>query len=327
VSGPSTINIAGDFKIGHFGQFGPATGIAAREVRVNVAGPTVRLGDTAHANLELLAPGSRIFMGRSFRGEGQFIGDSIKGDVTMNFRLADVGQDVSGPTQLCTLTQEVLGAPGGPTNPLAGLVANNPGLFPITIGTPGVLSLTIPDAARLTCFLPATNTPASICARLGGCGGDMLIDACANPPILDFNPAGNGSSGGQGAGSFAGETLAAKINVGLSDLGETPPGLATFRLPARLCTTKCPRGREVNPNNMRVQTGQVGVANGLTTVAGLIDLADQALGVPRCRAGTCLGTLTTAVFPPNPIRIVDVMNALQIVNECFRGCATVIPCD
>jgi hypothetical protein len=83
----------------------------------------------------------------------------------------------------------------------------------------------------------------------------------------------------------------------------------------------------MNLNNMRVQTGQVGVANGLTTVAGLIDLADQALAIPRCRAGSCLGTLTTAVFPPNPIRIGDIATALENVNECFRGCARVIACD
>ena len=70
-----------------------------------------------------------------------------------------------------------------------------------------------------------------------------------------------------------------------------------------------------------------GVADGLTTVAGLIALADQALSVPRCRFGTCAGTSLTAIFPPDPIRMSDIQNALDAVNECFKGCASLIPCD
>jgi len=197
----------------------------------------------------------------------------------------------------------------------------------VTVGAPGINALTLLDLPRAQCFLPARGAPASLHVRLLGAPDDTLIDACANPPILDFVPDGDGSSGGQGGGELVGEAVAAKLNVALSDLGVTPRGLAGFRLPTRLCTTKCPRGREINPNPMKVQTGAVGVSDGLTTLGGLLNLTDQALGVPRCRFGTCSGTSLTAIFPPNPIRMSDIQNALEVVNECFRGCATLIPCD
>src|SRR5262249_57277121 len=105
---------------------------------------------------------------------------------------------------------------------LGALVTRPPELFPITAGAAGISSLTIQDAPRLACFLPATGVPASLCLRLAGaCPIDTFVDRCANPPILDFNPGGDGSSGGQGAGAFIGEAIAPKLNAGLSQLAAT----------------------------------------------------------------------------------------------------------
>lgn len=327
VDAPATINVQGDLKIGRFGRLGAArTGVGARDVRVTVGGESVRFGDTSHAAIDLFAPNAHLRFGRSFRGEGRFVGNDINGRETMNLRLTGVGVGVAA-SRLSTLTQDHYGAPSGGTNSLTALVSLNPAILPVTVGAPGISSLTVQDAPGLVCFLPASGAAASLCLRLHGCAGDTVIDACGTPPILDFAPAGDGASGGQGGGAFVGEVIAAKLNVALADRGITEPGLAELVLPTRLCTTKCPSGRVVNPNPMIFQTGAVGVADGLSTVGGLLALADQALSVTHCRPGTCSSTDATAIFPPNPIRMSDIQNALRVVNECFQGGATLFPCD
>src|SRR6185436_6882559 len=126
------------------------------------------------------------------------------------------------------------------------------------VGAPGDLSLTIQDQTRLICFLPANSGAAALCTGLSGCGGDMLINACSNPPILDFNNTGNGSSGGQGGGVLTGHAIVAKLAVALSAIGATPPGLGSFVLPTTLCTTQ--GTFSIDPD----------IANGLRTVSDLL---------------------------------------------------------
>jgi hypothetical protein len=325
VGAPSTINVAGRLKIGAFGNFGPADGsLAAGDVRVNVGGSAVRVERTAHVTMDLFAPDARIAFDRSVRAEGRFVGDQFRGEETVHLRR--VGTTDAIPSELCTMTQADYGTPAS-TNPLAPLVASNPSILPVTVGSPGLSSVTVADAASLVCFLPTTGAPASLYLRLDTDPTDTLVNACANPPILDFVPDGDGSSGGLGSGALLGEVIAARLNVALSELGATAAGLGDFVLPTRLCTTLCPKGRIVNPNPMVFQTGAVGVADGQTTVAGLLAFADQAISVRQCRPGTCTETNGKAVLPPNPIRLSDVENALRAVNECSRGCAALTACE
>jgi hypothetical protein len=203
------------------------------------------------------------------------------------------------PGSFCTMTQGAAGAPSGYANGPTGVITLNPTVLPVTVGAPGDLSLTVHDQAALICFLPATGTPASLCTGLGGCGGDMLINACSNPPILDFNPSGNGSSGGQGGGTLTGQTIVAKLAVALSALEATPPGLATFVLPPQLCTTA------------GTFTISPALANGVRTVSDLLLMADQALRDPNAFTGSQRSDLT---------------NALEAVNQGFDECQSVLAC-
>ena len=206
------------------------------------------------------------------------------------------------PVALCTLTQGAYGAPNGAANGPGGLVTQNPSVLPVTVGAPGDLSLTINDQASLICFMPAGGTPALLCTGLSGCGGDMLINACSNPPIRDFNPSGNGSSGGQGGGTLTGQAIALKINLKLSALGATPSGLGGLVLPTTLCTTN---------GTFTIDTG---VADGITTVADLAVFADQALRDP------------TSFMPADPVTRSKLTAAMDAINNGFDTCATMIPC-
>jgi hypothetical protein len=330
VTGPVTVNVADTFKVGHLSAFGPSvTGLSALDVDVNVVGEQVRLGPASHVSIDLLALGARVRLGRSFHGTGRYVGKDVVGAPTMNLRTpSEIGlATVRGELELCTLTQAEYGAAGGAANGPDGLVTDNEDLLPVRVGATGVLSLTIADQDRLICFLPADGTAAALCEGIDGpCEDDMVIDDCASPPIADFDPSGDGSSGGQGGGRLAGELIAAKLNVALSERGETPPGLGDLVLPRRLCTTVCPDGRELDPNPMEQQIGAVGVADGLTTVADLLAFADQALG-STCAPRTCAPQDQAAAFPPNPVTREGFANALAVINECFAGCATIIPCD
>jgi hypothetical protein len=193
------------------------------------------------------------------------------------------------------------GAPGGFANGPTGVITQNPSILPVTVGAPGILSLTVQDQASLICFLPAGGTSAVLCTGLSGCGGDMVINACSNPPILDFNPSGNGSSGGQGGGTLTGHAIVAKLAVALSDIGATPPGLGSFVLPSELCTTK------------GTFTIDPAIANGVTTVSDLLVMADQALRDPTS-------------FNTPPITRSDINTALSAINLGFDACASVVPC-
>ena len=367
IAAPSTINVEGDFEIGKFSGFGPASSaVGARQIKVNVGGRFVRFASPTHVDMDLLAPNAQVRLGRSFRGEGRFIGNEIVGEQTSNFRHPKCGNGTiepgeecddggrvasdgcsptcqldaaaSGlrasvhdqapaaePATFCTVTQQELGASNGVANGPEGLVTLHPEVLPVTVGAPGILSVKVPDQARLVCFLPAEGTPAALCTGLDGCDGDTVVSACGNPPILDFIPSGDGASGGQGGGGLTGQVITASVNVALSNLGATPVGLANFLLPRRLCTTKCPAGRDIDPTTMERQAAAVGIADGLTSVGDLLALANQALS-SHCARGTCDDTARSAFAPPNPIRIGSIEVALGSIAECFAGCATVIPC-
>jgi hypothetical protein len=210
--------------------------------------------------------------------------------------------DCTCPTRFCSLTQGAYGAPGGAANGPAGLVTNNLGILPVTVGAPGDLSLKVEDQPSLMCFMPTGGPPAVLCTGLSGCGGDMVINACSNPPILDFDSSGNGSSGGQGGGTLTGQTVSAKLNVALSDLAATPTGLRNFVLPAQLCTTN--GTFTIDPD----------LADGIATVADLLVLADQALRNPL------------AFNQNDPITRSDITDALDAINKGFDNCATVVTC-
>lgn len=171
----------------------------------------------------------------------------------------------------------------------------------MTVGASGILSLTIQDQASLICFLPAGGTASALCTGLGGCGGDMLINACSNPPILDFNNTGNGSSGGQGGGTLTGQTIVLKLAVALSNIGAAPPGLGSFVLPTHLCTT------------LGTFTIDPDIANGVTTVSDLLVIADQALR-------------DASLYNSPPITRSDINTALAAVNLGFDACGSVVPC-
>jgi len=205
------------------------------------------------------------------------------------------------PGNFCTMSPGSVGNPGGFANGPSGVITLHPSVLPVTVGAPGDLALTVKDQTSLICFLPTGGTAAALCTGLSACGGDMVIDACSTPPILDFNPSGNGSSGGQGGGTLTGHTIVAKLAVALSAIGATPPGLGSFVLPTRLCTT---RGTfATNP----------AIANGVLTVADLLVMADQALRDP-------------SAFTGPPITRSDIDTALSAINLGFDQCGTVVPC-
>ena len=106
----------------------------------------------------------------------------IRGEVTLNLRRGASDDGGPPPSQFCTLTQEVLPVRPTSSNPLAALVTADPQILPVTVGAPGINSLTVADAARLICLLPASGAPASLFLRLSGSPDDVLIDACGNPP-------------------------------------------------------------------------------------------------------------------------------------------------
>jgi len=336
VRAPSVLNVQGIVDIGRFAGFGPgSSALSARDVVVNVGGPFVGFASAGHVEIDLFAPNAAVRFDQSFRGRGRFIGATITIGRTTNFRRVHCnGPGTSGcgdrapapaPSTFCTLGQAIYGSTVGGANGPIGLVTLHPGLLPLTVGAPGILSLSVPRQSDLVCFLPATGDPAALCSTRE-CSGDMTVSACAKPPLIDFVPTGDGSSGGQGGGTLTGQTIAAKLNVALSRLGVTPRGLGTLLLPETLCTTKCPRGREIDPITMTHQASAAGIADGFTSVDDLVALADQALS-QGCRTGTCDRTDRNAFVPPDPIRLSSIATALAAVNECFQGCATIVPCQ
>jgi cysteine-rich repeat protein len=221
-----------------------------------------------------------------------------------------------------TLTKETFGAADGDANGIGGLVTDNPSVLPLTLGAPGLRSLTVANQAALVCLMPATGTSAALCTKLAACPTDTVADACTAPPILDLN---GDASGGLGGGDLTGETIAARLNVALSNAGALPGGLENFLLPERLCTTVCPDGRELDPNQMKFQKSTAGIADSLNTLGDLLRIADQALAV-TCAPRTCATADQAAFAPPNPTSRSTISHALNAINECFENGATVIPC-
>ncbi len=208
---------------------------------------------------------------------------------------------VGGPTIFCTFDQANYGAPGGRLNdPATGFVSQNPSILPVTVGVAGDVSVTVTDQERLLCFLPTTGVEAALCNGLGGCGGDMTINACTNPPILDPD-LGFTSSGGQGGGRLTGDAIALRLSVALSDLGVTPGGLRSWPLVSQFCTLDSNfmfNYWDVDPD----------IADGSRTVADLLTLADQALRDPLA-------------FPSgDPITREEIANALEAVSNGFGNC-------
>jgi cysteine-rich repeat protein len=209
---------------------------------------------------------------------------------------------LSGPFTFCTSSQDEYGDPGGPANdPSTGLVTNNPGILPVEVG--GGLSVTVQDQSSLICFLPTSGPPSALCTGLGSCGGDMLIDMCTNPPILDPD-GGFTASGGQGGGTLTGETIALRLNIRLSDMGATQVGLRNFVLPTVECEGICVMVGTA-PTYFPIDCN---IANGTRTVGDLLVMADQALRDP------------TSFIPPSLITRTNLVEALHSVNTAFQGC-------
>jgi len=211
--------------------------------------------------------------------------------------------------------------------------------MPITVGAPGIRSLTIQDAAALRCFLPAYEDPSALCGASPRDDCASEVPPAPTPPLptpcpysvpdnmrvcssactgIAVSPTGQ-THIGQGGGALTGQTITAKLNV-LND-----PSLGDFIVPACLCTAKCPHlpgggaCRRINNTNQQNQGGGGGLEDGNTTVNDLIAFADQALSADCGRGGSCTQTCSTAFAPPDPVRIGEITWALQAINECFAG--------
>jgi hypothetical protein len=215
------------------------------------------------------------------------------------------GKDLDhGP--FCTYRQSTWGSKYGAVNDkYKGLLTRNPGILPIRVGAPDDLSVTVQSQNAMTCFLPTLGGAQVLCTDLANCLGDMAINACANPPILDPLESFT-KSGGQGAGALAGEAIALKGNVALSKRGATPRHLSGFLLRRELCTRSGYKYRRF--------TIHASIATGTNTVADLLMMADQALRDP------------TVYEVDDPVTREDVTAALRAVNEAFDGCAEVVRC-
>jgi hypothetical protein len=327
---PCTINVdataqGSQFYLQEFASFGPAPGSAINpnDIIVNTQCGKEATGCTSvifnpatHVAMALNAPYADLRMHRSLRAKGSYVANNIVGDQTLLLRLASADAPTPLPTPLHfnTVTQEEYGdSTLARVNGPSGLVTVNT-ILPVTIGAPGIRSLTIEDQAALECFLPAVcddgstlcvagchdthscNDPScnSVDPAVAGypaalCGHpDASTDFCQpspaitptapatpHPPLPTYYPtfmtirndcsrvfdeapqtcaggtndaapcsttsecpggACDGKSGGQGAGTLAGQAIAAKLNVMLSEGGLTPAGFGDFVLPSRLCT-------------------------------------------------------------------------------------------
>jgi hypothetical protein len=131
------------------------------------------------------------------------------------------------------------------------------------------------------------------------------------------------SHNGQGAGTLAGQAIAARLNVANN------PALGDMVIPPCLCTDLCPYSgtsnptgggcRRINNTTQQNQGGGGGLEDGITTVNDLLDFADQALSADCSRGGSCTQTCGTAFAPPDPVRIGEMSWALQAINECFAA--------
>ena len=207
----------------------------------------------------------------------------------------------------CTLTQGAYGGTNGIANGAQGWVTNHPGILPASIGAPGTgLSVTIMNQSALSAFMPTGGTANVLCgnAMPVPCPGDLVVTTAADIP----DPSGTGSNG-DGAGVFAGQTLAATLSVALSNAGANPTGLGAFQLSASICTC------DVNG----VAGGPFAISQCVLDNAGTVDdllgLANQALrGIPLSSIDSCL------TYP-------DISSALDAINKGFDECRTVCSCN
>ncbi len=179
-----------------------------------------------------------------------------------------------------------------------GWVTNTPNVLPAAIGAPGTgSSVTVTTQAGLIAFMPTGGTGGPLTF------GDVTIAVASDVP----DPSGTGS-GGAGGGVLAGQTLALKLSVALSNLGAKPTGFGNWQLPGSFCTCDGIGGR-TGPFTV----SQCILDNALT-VNDLIALADQALrGIPLSQYDPCLGySVITA--------------ALDALNRGFDECRTVCSC-
>jgi hypothetical protein len=205
-----------------------------------------------------------------------------------------------GPGTFCSLTQGAYGAPGGIANGGQGWVTNNPGVLPAFIGAPGTgRSVTVNTQAGLIAFMPTGGTA----GPLNAANGDVVINVAGDVP--DPTP---GGSGGDGAGVLAGQTLALKLSVALSNLGANPTGFGSYQLAASFCTCQG-MGTPSAP-----YTISQCILDNAATVNNLLLLADQALrGVNLSSIDPCL-------------TYSGINSALDALNQGFDECRTVCPC-
>jgi hypothetical protein len=365
VDAPATINVQGALTVGEFGNFGPKNNaVNPNDIQVNVGCGSdnscsiITFDRASHVGMALYAPNAKLNLNRSVRFKGRIVANNVNGDQTLLLRAARAPV-VGSSGQFTTLRQEEYGATTGRANGASGLVTQHPELFPVTIGGPGIRSLTIPGQASLECFLPATGSdPAALCAAQAlqsnnNCSSPgnptfpkfmTITSNCSNvlDPLAACGTGDTQCSGGQGGGTLTGQALAAKLNVALSAGGVTQAGLGDFVLPACLCTNStafatqptldCRVGRKIDNTAQQIQGAAAGLEDGMTTVDDLIAQADEALGSDCNRSGVCASTCGTAFAPPDPIRIGELEWTLQSVNECFSGtdadgnAPAVIPC-
>ncbi len=212
----------------------------------------------------------------------------------------------TGQALFCTLPQEGYGSNVGVANGGQGWITNNPAVLPMSIGAPGTgASVTINTQLGLIHFLPASGSPNVLCGNPMPvpCPGDLVVNGLADVP----DPIGSGS-GGDGAGTLAGETIALSLSVGLSNSGANPTGLGGYGLPGSFCTCDALGGR-IGP----FPISQC-IRDNATTVNNLLSLANQALrGIPLSMIDPCL---TKA----------DIATTLNKLNHGFDRCRTVCSC-
>jgi hypothetical protein len=137
--------------------------------------------------------------------------------------------------------------------------------------------------------MPTNGTPNA----LNPANGDVVINVAGDVP----DPQGSGS-GGDGAGTLAGQTLAMTLNAALSNLGANPPGLGTYLLTPSFCTCD---GGTAGPFTISQC-----ILDNASTVNDLLALANHALaGEALCMIDSCL-------------TYSDITSALDALNNGFE---------
>jgi hypothetical protein len=102
VTGPVTLNVQTNLRIGNGSFFGPASAaVTAEDVVVNVGGRVARFGSGASAALKLYAPNARAAFGRNFQGVGQFVARHVNTDHSTTFSRGDCGNGIVETGEQC----------------------------------------------------------------------------------------------------------------------------------------------------------------------------------------------------------------------------------